>query len=139
MEQEKVCRILRQFRTVAVVGLSPKPERDSYKVARFLKEQGFRIIPVNPGQKEILGERCYASLTEIPKPVEIVDVFRRPEAVPEIAEEAIRIGARVFWMQLGIRHDEAARRLGAAGIQVVMDRCIMIEYIRCGLSARSEE
>ncbi|MEK6777356.1 MAG: CoA-binding protein [bacterium] len=139
MEPEKICRILQQYRTVAVVGLSPKPDRDSHRVARFLKEQGFRVIPVNPGQKEILGEQCYAGLADIPESVEIVDVFRRSEAIPDVAEEAIRIGAKVFWMQLGIREEESARRLAGAGIEVVMDRCIKIEYIRCGLSGRSKE
>jgi len=129
--QANVCEILDRYRTIAVVGLSPKPERDSHRVARFLMEQGFRIIPVNPGQKEILGETCYPSLSEIPHSVEVVDVFRRPEAIPEIADHAIQIGTRVFWMQLGIRHDEAAEKLDGAGIQVVMDKCIKIEYLRC--------
>ncbi len=129
--QANVCEILDRYRTIAVVGLSPKPQRDSHRVARFLKEQGFRIIPVNPGQKEILGETCYPSLSEIPHSVEVVDVFRRPEAIPEIADHAIQIGARVFWMQLGIRHDESAEKLDGAGIQVVMDKCIKIEYLRC--------
>jgi len=128
---DKICSILKQYRTIAVVGLSPKPERDSHRVARYLKEQGFRIIPVNPGQREILGEACYPSLTEIPEPVEIVDVFRRSEAIPPIAEEAVRIGAKVFWMQLGIRNDEAVRILEKSGVQVIQDRCIKVEHMRC--------
>jgi predicted CoA-binding protein len=129
--QPNICEILDRYRTIAVVGLSPKPERDSHRVARFLKEHGYRIIPVNPGQKEILGEKCYPALSEIPEPVEIVDVFRRPEAIPEIADEAVRIGAKVFWMQLGIRHDEAAKKLAESGIEVIMDRCIKIELVTC--------
>jgi predicted CoA-binding protein len=128
---EKICNLLDKYRTVAVVGLSPKPERDSHRVARFLLEAGYRIIPVNPGQKEILGEVCYPSLTAIPERVEIVDVFRRPEAIPPVAEEALQIGAKVFWMQLGIRNDEAAQKLEGGGMEVIMDRCIKIEYLRC--------
>lgn len=130
---EDICGILKRYRSVAVVGLSPKPERDSHMVAAFLKEHGYRIIPVNPGQRQILGETCYPALSQIPERVEIVDVFRRSEAVPAIAEEAMRIGARVFWTQMGIRHDEAAEKLRQAGIQVIMDRCMKVEYLRCGL------
>ncbi len=129
--QPNICEILDRYRTIAVVGLSPKPVRGSHMVARFLKEHGYRIIPVNPGQKEILGEKCYPALSEIPEPVEIVNVFRRSEAIPEIADEAIRVGTKVFWMQLGIRHDEAAKKLAEAGIEVVMDRCIKIELVTC--------
>jgi len=128
---DPICRILGRYRRVAVVGLSPKPERDSHKVARFLLEKGYRVIPVNPGHKEILGLACYASLREIPGPVEIVDVFRRSDAVPALAEEAAAVGVRVFWMQRGIRHPEAAAALERAGITVVQDRCIQIEYLRC--------
>ena len=134
-----VCDILKQYRTIAVVGLSPKPARDSYRVAKFLKENGFHIIPVNPGQKEILGETCYASLIDIPEPVEIVDVFRRSEAIPEIAEQAMQIKARVFWMQLGIQHQEAAQKMMQSGIEVIMGQCIKVEYMRCGLSAGEAE
>jgi predicted CoA-binding protein len=126
-----ICDILDQYRTIAVVGLSPKPERDSHKVARFLQGQGYRIIPVNPGQKEILGERSYPALTDIPGPVEIVDVFRRSEAVAAVAEEGIQIGAKVFWMQLGIRHEEASEKLRGAGIEVIMDQCIKVVYAHC--------
>ncbi len=128
---DRICKLLEQYRTVAVVGLSPKPERDSHRVARFLQEQGFRIIPVNPGQQEILGETCYPSLSAIPEPVEIVDVFRRSETIPPIAEEALQIGAKVFWMQLGIHNDEAVKMLHDAGMEVVMDHCIKVEYMRC--------
>lgn len=126
-----ICDIIERYGTVAVVGLSPKAERESHQVARFLQSHGYRIIPVNPGQKEILGETCYPSLTAIPEPVEIVDVFRRSESVVPLAEEAVQVGAKVFWMQLGIRNDAAAEKLRAAGVTVVTDRCIKIEYLRC--------
>jgi predicted CoA-binding protein len=122
--------ILRAFRTFAVVGLSPKPHRDSHIVARFLQEHGYRVIPVHPGAETVLGERCYASLREIPEPVEVVDIFRRSEAVPPLVEDAIAIGAKVIWMQLGVNHEEAAERARREGILVVMDRCPVIEYRR---------
>ncbi len=134
----QICRLLHQYRTVAVVGLSPKPERDSHRVARFLQEKGYRVIPVNPGQTEILGEVCYPSLLDIPEPVEIVDVFRRTEAVPPIAEEAMQIGAKVFWMQLGIRHGEVAEKLRGHPMTVIMDRCIKIEQMRCAEESRKD-
>ena len=122
--------ILRSFRTFAVVGLSPKPHRDSHIVARFLQEHGYRVIPVHPEADSILGEKCYGSLTEIPEKVEVVDVFRRSEAVPPVVEEAIAVGARVVWMQLGVIHEEAAGRARKAGLLVVMDHCPVIEYRR---------
>ena len=122
--------ILRSFRTFAVVGLSPRPQRDSHIVARFLQEHGYRVIPVHPEADSILGEKCYGSLTEIPEKVEVVDVFRRSEAVPPVVEEAIAIGAKVVWMQLGVIHEEAAERARKAGLLVVMDHCPVIEYRR---------
>ncbi len=128
---DRICGILQRYHTIAVVGLSQKLERDSHRVARYLQAQGFRIIPVNPGQQEILGETCYPSLTAIPEPVEIVDVFQRSDAIPPIAEEAVRIGARVFWMQLGIRNDAAVKILQNAGLEVIMDHCIKVEDMRC--------
>ena len=131
MAASPICDIIERYRTVAVVGLSPKPERESHQVARFLQSRGYRMIPVNPGQVEILGERCYGALTEIPEPVEMVNVFRRADAIPPIAEEAMEIGTRVFWMQLGIRNEGAAEKLRRAGMTVVMDRCIKIEYLHC--------
>jgi hypothetical protein len=115
-------RILREDRVIAVVGLSPNPERDSHRVARYMKEQGYRIIPVNPNAQEVLGERSYPSLTEVPERVDIVDIFRRPELVPPVVEEAIRIGARTVWMQLGVVNEEAAEAARRAGLDVVMDR-----------------
>lgn len=120
--------ILTVGRTVAVVGLSDKPDRDSYRVAAYLKQQGFKIIPVNPKVAEVLGERAYASLRDVREPVDIVDIFRKPEAVPGIVEEAILIGARAVWMQQGIVHNTAADKARQAGLKVVMNKCIMVEH-----------
>jgi predicted CoA-binding protein len=123
-------RLFETVRTIAVVGCSPKPERAGHYVAKYLQDLGYRIIPVNPGQTEILGEKCYASLRDIPEPVDMVDCFRRAEDIPPIVEDAIAIGAKFIWMQLGIVNDEAAKRAMAAGIEVVMDRCPKIDYPR---------
>lgn len=123
-------RILSQYRTVAMVGLSANWYRPSFFAAKYLQEHGFRVIPVTPRYEEILGERCYPALRDIPEPVEVVDCFRRAEEIPAIAEEAIAIGARVLWMQLGIRSAQAAARAEAAGLEVVQDRCMKIEYAR---------
>ena len=120
--------ILRRSRVFAVVGLSPKPERDSHRVARFLQAHGYRVIPVYPRETEILGERVHASLRDIPEPVDVVDIFRRSELVAPVVEDAVAIGAKVVWMQLGVIDEEAARRARAAGLIVVMDRCPIIEY-----------
>lgn len=127
--------ILSKPATVAVVGCSDNPARDSLRIARLLRSRGFRVIPVNPmldseALRDVLGERCYPDLESIPDPVEIVDVFRRSEHVPEIVEVAIARGARVLWCQLGVIHHEAARRAREAGLTVVMDRCPAIEYAR---------
>ena len=121
-------KILNTYRTVAVVGLSPKPERPSNRVANYLKEQGYRVIPVNTYATEILGETCYPDLSSIPEPVDVVDIFRRPEAVPPIVEEAIEIGAKAVWMQEGVINEEAAARAKEAGLLVVMDRCMLKEH-----------
>lgn len=128
METENMASILADYRTVAVVGLSPKEDRASYRVASYLKEQGYRIIPVNPAVNEVLGETSYPSLAAIPEPVDIVDIFRRSEDVPPVVEEAIRIGAKVVWMQLGIVNEVAASRAREAGLKVVMDKCMKIEH-----------
>ncbi|MEX0801045.1 MAG: CoA-binding protein [Dehalococcoidia bacterium] len=120
--------ILRKYRTVAVVGASSNPERESHGVARYLQEHGYRVIPVNPGETEVLGERAYPDLRSVPEPVEVVDVFRKAEYVPEIVEEAIAIGAKAVWMQTGIRNEAAAERARAAGLEVVMDRCMRTEH-----------
>ncbi len=125
---EEIRAILQNYRVVAVVGLSPKPERPSFKVARYLQEHGYRIIPVNPGQKVILGEQCYPRLSDIPFPVEVVDIFRNVAAIPAIVDEAIATGARVVWMQQGLVEPAAARKAREAGLEVVMDRCIKIDH-----------
>ncbi|HJW88871.1 MAG TPA: CoA-binding protein [Dehalococcoidia bacterium] len=130
MDMEEIEGILKEARAVAVVGLSPKPDRPSYVVARYLQAQGYRIIPVNPNTQEILGEKAYPSLLSIPEKVDIVDIFRRPEEVPPVVEEAIRIGAKVVWMQEGIVHEGAAQRAREAGLKVVMDRCMKKEHQR---------
>ena len=130
MSEAEIKRILEKSKTIAVVGLSPREERDSHRVAKYLQGQGYRIIPVNPNADEVLGERSYPDLTSVPDPIDVVDVFRRSEAVPEIVEEAIKVGARTFWMQQGVIHEEAAARAREAGLQVVMDRCMMIEHRR---------
>ena len=126
--------ILRNSKTIAVVGLSPNPMRPSYDVARYLKEQGYCIIPVNPMVEEVLGEKSYPNLSAIPERVDVVDVFRRSEEVPAIVEEAIKIKAPVVWMQEGVIHEEAAARAQEAGLSVVMDMCMMTEHQR--LSAK---
>jgi len=120
--------ILNSSRTIAVVGLSPEPDRPSYNVARYLKEQGYRIVPVNPRAKEILGEPCYPDLNSIPGAVDAVDIFRRSEEVLAIVEEAIRIGAKAVWMQEGVIDEAAAARAREAGLLVVTDRCMLKEH-----------
>ncbi len=127
-ESEKIARILRRAQVIAVVGASPRPERPSNMVARYLIEQGFRVIPVRPKVSEVLDRRCYPRLEDIPESVDIVDVFRRPEACPDVARSAVAIGARVLWLQQGIVSDEAAEIAAAAGLDVVMDRCIKVAH-----------
>jgi hypothetical protein len=124
----EITEILHNYRVVAVVGLSADPSRPSYRVAQYLQEHGFRIVPVNPGCQEILGERCYAGLRDIPFPVAIVDIFRNVDAIPTIVAEAIAVGAKVVWMQLGLEEPLSARQAKQAGLQVVMDRCLKIEH-----------
>jgi len=122
--------LLKSSHTIAVVGLSSKPWRASYGVAQYMQRAGYRIIPVNPREREVLGEKAYARLEDIPERVDIVNVFRRAEFVPEIVEAAVRIGARAIWLQEGIRHEEAAERARQAGLEVVQDRCILKEHRR---------
>ena len=125
--------ILRKYRRIAMVGLSANPYRPSHFAAIYMKAAGYEIFPVNPREKEILGRTSYGSLAEVPQPVEIVDIFRETAAVPAIVEEAIAVGAKVVWMQLGVIHEAAAERALGAGLQVVMDRCVKIEHARfCG-------
>ena len=122
-------RILNDSKTIAVVGLSPKPQRPSHQVACYLMEAGYTIIPVNPGQDSILGLPCYPDLRAIPTQVDMVDIFRRPEAVLPIVEDAIAIGAKFIWMQEGIVNEQAAAKAEAAGLLVVMDRCTKIDHM----------
>lgn len=128
---KQIAEILKTAKTIAVVGLSPKPERASHGVAQYLMDQGYDIIPVNPGYQEILGKTCYPSLEEIPNPVHIVDIFRRPEDVPPIVQAAININAPVVWMQQDIRHEEAAGEARRQGIDVIEDRCIKRAHQAC--------
>ncbi|MBU0480180.1 MAG: CoA-binding protein [Proteobacteria bacterium] len=128
METLEISRILKSFRHIAVVGLSPKENRPSNQVARYLIEAGYHVIPVNPGQEEILGRTCYPDLESIPGVVEVVDIFRRAEDVFPIVRSAIAIGARVVWMQLGIVNDEAAAEAKKGGLSVIMDRCIKVDH-----------
>ncbi|MGD9106778.1 MAG: CoA-binding protein [Desulfobacterales bacterium] len=127
---QEIKNILETARAIAILGLSPKPERDSNRVAGYLKDHGYRIIPVRPAQKEILGEKAYGSIDDIKESVDIVNVFRNSEQIVPHAHEAIRLKPKVFWMQLNIENREAADLLTAAGIDVVMDRCIKVEHER---------
>jgi hypothetical protein len=129
-DNDKIRRILRTARTVAVVGLSAQWHRPSYFAAKYLQEHGYRVIPVNPGYAEILGEKCWKSLQEIPEKVDVVDCFRKSEEIPALAEQAVAIGARVLWMQLGVENPTARRIAEAAGLEVVENRCMKIEHGR---------
>ena len=123
-------RILKENKVIAVVGLSADWYRPSYFAAKYMQEHGYRVIPVNPKYPEILGEKCYPSLRDIRQPVDMVDVFRKTADVMPIAEDAVRIGAKVLWQQLGVRNEEAAARARAGGLETVMDRCVKIEHGR---------
>ena len=123
-------RILLQSRTLAVVGVSAQWHRPSYFAAKYMRDHGYRIIPVNPRYDEVLGERCYPDLASVPEPIDVVDCFRKSEEIPALAEAAIDIGAKVLWMQLGIVNHAAAERASNAGLDVVMDRCVKIEHAR---------
>jgi hypothetical protein len=130
--EREIDGILSSTRTIAVVGLSEKPDRESHGVARYLQANGYRIIPVNPGVAEVLGERSYPDLASIPAEVaiDVVDIFRRPEFIPAVVDAAIARGARAVWMQLGLAHNAAAQKARAAGLEVVMDRCMKVEHAR---------
>lgn len=134
MQTDDITHILQHHRTVAVVGLSPKPHRDSYEVAEYMQRHGWRIIPVNPaaGVAQILGEKVYPSLIDAAKveQIDLVDVFRRSEDVPPVAEEAVAIGAKGLWLQLGIEHPAAAAQARAAGLRVVQNKCLLVEHRR---------
>jgi predicted CoA-binding protein len=127
---EKLRRILKSTRTIAVVGLSAQWHRPSYFAAKYLQDHGYRIIPVNPMYDEVLGEKCYKSLRDIPGPVDMVDCFRKSAEIPAIAEDAIALGARVLWMQLGVENPQARRRAEESGLEVVENRCVKIEHGR---------
>ena len=127
---DPILEILKAYKTIAVVGLSSNPARPSFGVTEYMQGVGYRIIPVNPNEKEVLGEKSYARLGDVPEKIEIVDVFRRSENVPPVVESAIRIGAKVVWMQLGVENVTAAERARAAGLIVVEDACILVEHRR---------
>ncbi len=127
-EPDEICRTLRAIRTIAVVGLSPNQNRPSFRVAQGLQAHGYRIVPVRPMVEEVLGERSYAQLEDLPFPVDIVEVFRAPEHVPAIVESCIKLGVPRLWLQDGVIHEEAALRAQAAGIWVVMNRCMWRDY-----------
>ena len=128
MKEDAARKILKESKTVAVVGLSPRPEQYSYKVAKYLKNQGYKIIPVNPTIEEVLGEKSYPNLKAVTEPVDIVDIFRRPEFVPDIVREAIKIKAKVVWMQEGISNPQAAEEALKSGLKVVQNKCLMKEH-----------
>ena len=128
MTDEEIRELLRTARTIAVVGLSAKHHRPSHGVSEYMQSQGYRIIPVNPNLTEVLGEKAYPKLEDVPQRIDIVNVFRRVEAVPGVVESAIRVGARAVWMQEGVVHAAAAEQARAAGLAVVMDRCILKEH-----------
>ena len=126
----QIRELLKTARVIAVVGLSNRKYRPSFSVSEYMQRAGYRIIPVNPNESSVLGEKAYASLEDVPGEIDIVDIFRRSEFVPEIVEQAIRMGAKSIWMQEGVVHEEAAARARAAGLTVVMDRCILKEHQR---------
>ena len=129
-DSEKIRRILLRNKTLAIVGLSAQWHRPSYFAAKYMQEHGYRVIPVNPMYDEILGEKCFKSLRDIPFPVDIVDCFRKSAEIPALAEDAIAIGARVLWMQIGVKSEAARARAEAAGLEVVENRCVKIEHGR---------
>ena len=125
---DPILEILKKYKTIAIVGLSSNPSRPSYGVAEYMQSRGYRIIPVNPNEREVLGEKSYARLEDVPEKIEFVDVFRRVAEVPAAADSAIRAGAKVLWMQLGIENAEAAERARAAGLIVIEDACVFVEH-----------
>jgi predicted CoA-binding protein len=125
---EKIKELLATSKTIAVVGLSSNPDRPSHGVAKYLQSHGYKVIPVNPNEAEVLGEKSYASLRDIPEKVDIVDVFRAVDAVPAITDDAIAIGAKALWLQLGIVHEEAAAKARTAGLQVIQDQCLAVDH-----------
>ncbi len=136
---DEIAGVLKTARAIAVVGLSPKPERPSHQVAAYLRAAGYRIIPVNPNVAEVFGEKSYPALDEVPGQVDVVQIFRRPDAVPEIVEKAVRRGAKTVWMQTGIVNNAAAEAARSAGLHVVMNRCMMAEHQRFTARGRGKE
>ena len=129
-DEDELRSVLKQSAVIAVVGASPKPYRDSHSIANFLERNGYRVYRVNPLYDEIDGKPCYNNLSEVPEPIDIVDVFRRPDAVPDIVRESLAVNAKVLWLQLGVIHEDAALIAEAGGMRVVMDHCIAVEYRR---------
>lgn len=129
--QEEIARLLRECRTIAVVGLSSNPARPSYRVARYMQQQGKVVIPVNPRETDVLGQRAYPSLSAVPGAIDLVNVFRRSEEAGAVVDDAIRMQAKAVWLQEGVVDEAAALRARQAGLQVVMDRCWLKEYVRC--------
>ena len=125
---DPIDEILQTYNTIAVVGLSSDPTRPSHGVARYLQDAGYTVIPVNPNEREVLGEKSYERIEDVPEKIDVVDIFRRPEHIPAIVESAIRASAKVIWMQLGLEHDEAAEKARGAGLVVVMNACMLIEH-----------
>ena len=130
LEKNTIDEILAASKVIAIVGLSSRERRPSYQIAEYLQSAGYRIIPINPKETEVLGAKAFASLEDVPEPIDVVNVFRRSVSVPPVVESAIRVGAKAVWMQEGVIHEEAARRARAAGLRVVMDRCILKEHSR---------
>jgi predicted CoA-binding protein len=130
-DASEIKALLQRVKTIAVVGLSPKPDRPSFGVSQTMQRFGYRIVPVRPAVNEVLGEKAYASLADIPFPVDLVNVFRESAAIPGIVDECLAINAPAIWIQEGIVHDAAAEKARAAGLTVVMDRCIYKDYVRC--------
>lgn len=129
-DMNQILGVLNKYKKVAMVGLSANTNRPSYYTATYLRDNGYKITPVNPSYDEVMGLKSYASLADVPGPLEIVDIFRQPEEVPALMNEAIRLGAKVIWLQLGMIHEKAAEKAKAAGLEVVMDRCMKIEHAR---------
>jgi predicted CoA-binding protein len=127
---DAILELLKNYKTIAVVGLSSNPMRPSYDVTEYMQAAGYRIIPVNPNEREVLGEKSYARLEDVREKIEIVNVFRRAEEVPAVVESAIRVGAKVVWMQQGVENEEAAEKARAAGLMVIEDACILVEHRR---------
>jgi len=127
---DEIIEILRKCRTIAVVGISPKEARDSNRVAKYLMDQGYEVVPVNPGQREILGKPCFKTLNDIPFPIDMADLFLNPTRVPPVVDQAIEIGVHAIWMQEGVVHNESAQKAGKAGITVVMNKCIKKEHMK---------